>query len=72
MRYTGYVRGNVVILKEPFPAPDGTEVEISLPKAKGRRRTGHKKPSVVRETFGLIPADATTVRAVLEEELYET
>jgi hypothetical protein len=26
MSYTGYVKGNVVILKEPLAVPDGTEV----------------------------------------------
>jgi len=51
--------------------PNGTEVEISIPLTKGRRNPGRKKPSVVSETFGLIPADAVTVRAVLEEERYE-
>ena len=34
MKYTGYVKGEVVILKEPLPVPDGTEVEISMPPAK--------------------------------------
>jgi hypothetical protein len=68
MGYKGYVQGDIVILAEPLPVPNGTEVEISIPQIKGRRNTGRKKPSVVSETFGLIPADAVTVRAVLEEE----
>jgi hypothetical protein len=71
MRYKGYVQGDIVILTEPLPVPNGTEVEISLTPPKGRRNIGRKKPSVVSETFGLIPANAATVRAVLEEERYE-
>lgn len=72
MGYKGYVQGDIVILVEPLPVPNGTEVEISIPQIKGRRNRGRKKPSVVNETFGRIPADAMTVRAVLEEERYET
>jgi hypothetical protein len=67
MRYKGYVQGDIVILTEPLPVPNGTEVDISLT-PKGRRNTSCRKPSVVSETFGLIPTDAATVRAVLEEE----
>ena len=69
MGYKGYTQGNVVILKEPLPVPNGTEVEISIPHTKGKRRTGRKEPSTVSETFGLIPADVATVRTVLEEDL---
>jgi hypothetical protein len=72
MGYKGYTQGNVVILNEPLPVPNGTEVEIFLPQSKGKRRTGRKKPCVVDSTFGLIPADVATVRAVLEEDLYAT
>jgi hypothetical protein len=72
MRYKGYTQGHVVVLKEPLPVPNGTEVEIFVPQRRGKRRTGRKKPSVVNKTFGLIPADVTTVRAVLEEDLYAT
>lgn len=72
MGYKGYVQGDIVILAEPLPVPNGTEVDISIPSTKGRRNTGRKKPSVVSETFGLIPADAVTVRTVLEEDRYET
>ena len=72
MGYKGYLQGNVVILQEPLPVPNGTEVEIFITQRKGKRRTGHKKPCVVDETFGLIPADVATVRAVLEEDLYAT
>ena len=72
MGYKGYTQGTVIILKEPLPVPNGTEVEISLPQAKGKRRTGPKPPRVVSETFGLIPADVATVRAVLEEDLDAT
>ena len=64
--------GDIVILAEPLPVPNGTEVDISIPQIKDRRNIGRKKPSVVSETFGLIPADAVTMRAVLEEERYET
>jgi hypothetical protein len=72
MRYKGYTKGNVVILQEPLQVPDGTEVEIALPQNTGKRRTGRKKSRVVSGTFGLIPADVATVRAVLEEDLYAT
>jgi hypothetical protein len=72
MGYRGYTPGNVVILMEPLPVPKGTEVEIFVPQSKGKRRTGRKKSRVVNETFGLIPADVATVRAVLEEDLYAT
>jgi hypothetical protein len=72
MRYKGYTKGNVIILKEPLPVPNGTEVEISIPQNKGKQRTGRKKSRVVSGTFGLIPADVATVRAVLEEDLYAT
>lgn len=72
MGYKGYTQGNVVILKEPLPVPNGTEVEISIPHTKGTRRIGRKKPCVASETFGIIPADVATVRAVLEEDLYAT
>ncbi len=73
MEYKGHTQGNVVILAKPLPVPDGTEVEILVPlKAKSRVRKRKKKPSVVMETFGLIPADLATVRKVLLEDLYET
>ena len=72
MGYKGYTQGNVVILQEALPVPNGTEVEIFIPQRKGKRRTGRKQPSMVNETFGLIPADVATVRAVLEEDLYAT
>jgi hypothetical protein len=70
MGYKGYTQGKVVILKEPLPVPNGTEVEISLPQTKGKRRTGRNKSRVGSETFGLIPADVATVWAVLEEDVY--
>jgi hypothetical protein len=72
MGYKGYIQGNVVILQEPLPVPDRTEVEIFVPQRKGKQRTTRKKLCVVNETFGLIPADVATVRAVLEEDLYAT
>jgi hypothetical protein len=36
----GYVKGDVVILKELLAVPDGTEVEIFIPPAKDRKRKG--------------------------------
>jgi hypothetical protein len=72
MSYTGYVKGNVVILKEPLAVPDGTEVEIVIPPAKSGRHQGRGKSSVVQATFGIIPSDPAMVHAVLEEDLYET
>jgi hypothetical protein len=72
MSYKGYVKGNVVILKEPLAVPDGTEVEIFIPPAKNGRRQGRGKSSVAQATFGIIPADLVVVHAVLEEDLYET
>ena len=71
MEYTGYVRGEVIVLKEPLPVPDGTEVRIVLPKVR-RKMKGPKTSSLALETFGLIPAAPMIVRAVLEEDLYET
>jgi len=71
MRYKGYIKGDVVILKNPLLVPDGTEVEIIIPSAKEERREGQAKLSVAEETFGLIRSDLALVRAVLEEDLYE-
>jgi hypothetical protein len=72
MSYTGYVKGNVVILKEPLAVPDGAEVEIFIPPAKNGRRQRRGKSSVAQATFGIIPSDPAVVQAVLEEDLYET
>jgi hypothetical protein len=72
MRYIGYVKGDVVILKEPLAVPDGTEVQIFLPPAKDRKRRGRGKSSVAQATFGVIPSDPAVVHAVLEEDRYET
>ena len=71
MGYKGYVKGDVVILKEPLPVPDGTEVEIFIPPANNKRRQGRGKSSVAQATFGVIPSDPAVVHAVLEEDLYE-
>jgi hypothetical protein len=71
MKYTGYVKGDVVILKQPLPVPDGTEVEIFMPPGKEDRNTHRAKSRITQETFGMIRADPALVRAVLEEELYE-
>jgi hypothetical protein len=71
MKYTGYVKGDVVILKQPVPVPDGTEVEIFIPPGKEDRNTDRAKSRIAQETFGMIRADPALVRAVLEEELYE-
>ena len=72
MSYKGYVKGDVVILKEPLAVPDGTEVEIFIPPAKDGKRQGRGKLSVAQATFGIIPSDPAVVRAVLEEDVYET
>jgi hypothetical protein len=72
MGYKGDTQGKVVILQEPLPVPNGTEVEIFVPPSNGTRRTGRKKPCVVNDTFGLIPADVATIRAMLEEDLSAT
>jgi hypothetical protein len=72
MGYKGYVKGDVVILKEPLAVPDGTEVEIFIPPAKDRKRKGRGRSSVAQATFGIIPSDPAVVHAVLEEDVYET
>ena len=72
MRYKGYVKGDVIILKHPLSVPDGTEVNIFIPSVQEERRRGQEKRSVAKETFGVIHADPALVRAVLEEDLYET
>ena len=71
MRYKGYVKGDVVILKNPLSVPDGTEVEIFIPSAKEEKSEEQEKLSVAQETFGMIRSDPNLVRAVLEEDLYE-
>ena len=71
MKYTGYVKGEVVILKEPLPVPDGTEVEIVMPPAKAGSNAERAKSSVAQETFGMMHADPALVRAILEEDVYE-
>jgi hypothetical protein len=70
--YQRYTQRKVVILQEPLPMPNGAVFKISLSQHKGKRRTSRKKLCVVNETFGLLPADGATVRAVLEEDLYAT
>jgi hypothetical protein len=72
MGHTGHVKGDVIILNEPLPVPDGTEVEILVPPAKDGRGKGRRKSSVAQATFGMIPSNPAIVRAVLEEDLYET
>jgi hypothetical protein len=72
MGYKGYIQGRVVIPKEPLPVSNGTEVEISVPQDKGKRRTGRKKSRVASEMFGLIPADVASVHAVLSEDSEST
>ena len=42
MEYTGYVQGEVIVLKEPLPVPDGTKVRLVLPKAR-RKMPGQKE-----------------------------
>ena len=65
-------KGDVVILQAPLSVPDGTEVEIFIPSAQAERRKGQEKWSVAQETFGMIHSDPALVRAVLEEDVYET
>jgi hypothetical protein len=72
MGYKGYVKGEVIILNEPLPVPDGTEVEILMPPARDGRGKGRSKASIAQATFGMIPADPAIVRAALEEDVYET
>jgi hypothetical protein len=71
MKYTGYVKGDVVILKQPLPVPDGTEVEIFMPPAKEGRNVDRAKSGVAQQTFGMMRSNPALVRAVLEEDLYE-
>jgi hypothetical protein len=71
MRYTGYVKGHVVILPEPLPVPDGTGVEIVMPPAKEERPAARAKSRVAQDTFGMMHSDPALVRAVLEEDVYE-
>lgn len=72
MGYKGYVKGDVIILKERLPVPDGTEVEILMAPTKDAMDKDRRKLSVALATFGMIRSDPATVRAVLEEDLYET
>jgi hypothetical protein len=72
MEYKGYTQGTTIILAKPLPVLDGTEVKIIVPpKGRPRGKKGRKQPSIVLETFGLIPADPVLVRHVLQEDLYE-
>jgi hypothetical protein len=64
------VKGDVIILNEPLPVPDGTEVKSSCPQPK--TEGGKGGASVAQATFGMIPSDPAIVRAVLEEDVYET
>jgi hypothetical protein len=69
MKYKGYVKGDVVILKTPLSVPDGTEVDIFIAAAPEK---GHQeKRSIAEETFGMIQSGPALVRTVLEEDLYE-
>jgi hypothetical protein len=71
MKYTGYVKGDVVILKQPLPVPDGTEVEIFMLPAKEGRNVDRAKSSVAQQTFGMMRSNPALVRVVLEEDVYE-
>ena len=71
MKYKGYVKGDVVILKEPLPVPDGTEVEIVMLPAKEGKITDRVRSSVAQETFGMMRSDPALIRVVLEEDMYE-
>jgi hypothetical protein len=73
VEYKGYTQGTTIILAKPLPVPDGTEVAVIVPlKGRPREKKGRKRPSIVMDTFGLIPANPTLVRQVLQEDLYET
>jgi hypothetical protein len=71
LEYTGYVQGEVSVLKEPLPVPDGAQVRMVLPTAR-RTMPGQTTGSSARETCGLLPADPVLVHAVLQEHLSET
>jgi hypothetical protein len=71
MKYRGYVKGDVVILKTPLSVPDGTEVDIFIASSLEEGCQESPKPSVAETTFGMIPCDSDLVRAILEEDLYE-
>jgi hypothetical protein len=71
MKYKGYVKGDIIILKTPLPVPDGTEVDIFIAGALEEGRQEQEKQSVAETTFGMIRSDPTLVRAVLEEDVYE-
>lgn len=71
MKYKGYVKGGIIILKTPLPVPDGTEVDIFIAGALEEGRQEQEKQSVAETTFGMIRSDPTLVRAVLEEDVYE-
>jgi hypothetical protein len=71
MKYKGYVKGGVVILKTPLSVPDGTEVDVFIAAAPAEGRQGQEKRSVAEATFGMIQTDLALVRTVLEEDLYE-
>ena len=71
MVYRGQIQGNVVVLKECPSVPDGTEVEVLVPGTEASTTPVQGEHSVASRTFGLIPADLTTVRAVIEEALYD-
>ena len=71
MKYKGYVKGDVVILKTPLSVADGTEVDIFIASPLEEGRQEPPKPSVTDTTFGMILCDPDLVRAILEEDLYE-
>jgi hypothetical protein len=71
MKYKGYVKGDVVILKTPLSVPDGTEVDIFIAEGPEEGRQEQDKQSVAETTFGMIRSDPALVQAVLAEDLYE-
>jgi hypothetical protein len=71
MKYKGYVKGDVVILKTPLSVPDGTEVDIFITAALEEERQEPQKQSVAETTFGMIQCDPDLVREILEEDLHE-
>jgi hypothetical protein len=50
MRYTGSVKGDIIILHHPVSVPEGTEVDIFIPSVQEERRRGQEKWSVAKET----------------------
>lgn len=72
MHSKGYVKGNSIILHHAVAVPDGTEVEVVIPSVPDAVPPGPVPRSVAETTFGMLRADPSLVRLVLEDELYDT